>query len=114
VGNSLSLQLYRPATGGGRAGPAGQGLKSLGAPAYGTTVVVSYAGHTQISQLDGGSGSAGKRSFEVAFGLGSYHGPVSVSLSWVDNSGRQHHQTITFNPGTHHLMLTNTATEVAS
>ena len=35
-------------------------------------------GHTQISQLDGGSGSAGKRSFEVSFGLGSYHGPVKV------------------------------------
>jgi enediyne biosynthesis protein E4 len=111
IGHNLSLQLYRPAAGGSQ---AGQGLESLGAPAYGTTVAVSYAGHTQISQLDGGSGSAGKRSFEVAFGLGSYHGPVSVHLSWVDNSGQQHQQTITLNPGTHNLMLTNTATEVAS
>jgi hypothetical protein len=111
LGSNLSLQLYRPATGGGA---AGQGLEGLGAPAYGTTVQASYAGHTQISQLDGGSGSAGKRSFEVAFGLGSYHGPVSVRLSWVDNHGQQHQQTITLNPGTHNLMLTNTATEVAS
>ncbi len=111
LGHNLSLQLYRPATGGSA---AGQGLERIGAPAYGTTVQVSYAGHTQVSQLDGGSGSAGKRSFEVAFGLGSYGGPVSVHLSWVDNSGQQHQQTITLTPGTHNLMLTNTATEVAS
>jgi enediyne biosynthesis protein E4 len=113
MGGYLGLNLSRPAAG-GQPARAGQGLEGLGAPAYGTTVQVSYAGHTQISQLDGGSGSAGKRSFEVSFGLGSYHGPVSVHLSWVDSGGQQHKQTIAFSPGTHNLMLTNTATEVAS
>ena len=92
----------------------GQSLANLGSPAYGTTVQVFAPGHTQVSQLDGGSGSAGKRSFEVNFGLGSYHGPVQASLHWVDNSGRQHQQTITLTPGTHNIMLTSTATEVAS
>ncbi|MGD0068156.1 MAG: CRTAC1 family protein [Streptosporangiaceae bacterium] len=111
VGNYLGLNLYRPATGGGT---AGQGLAGIGAPAYGTTVTIDTPGHTQISQLDGGSGSAGKRSFEVSFGLGSYTGMVTAHLQWVDNSGQQHQQTITLTPGTHNLMLTSTATEVAS
>jgi enediyne biosynthesis protein E4 len=110
MGNDLGLNLYRPAPSGGN---AGQGLEGLGAPAYGTTVQINTAGHTQISQLDGGSGGGGKRSFEVSFGLGSYNGPVQVRLSWVDNSGQAHQQTITLAPGTHNLMLTNTATEVA-
>jgi len=111
LGNYLGLNLYRPAVDGGT---PGQGLEGIGAPAYGTTVTIGYGGHTQISQLDGGSGSAGKDSFEVSFGLGSYDGPVTVHLSWVDNAGQQEHQTITLTPGTHNLMLTSTATEVAS
>jgi hypothetical protein len=111
VGNYLGLNLYRPAVDGGT---SGQGLEGVGAPAYGTTVQISTPGHTQISQLDGGSGSAGKRSFEVSFGLGSYNGPVTVHLQWVDISGQQHQQTITLQPGTHNIMLTSTATEVAS
>jgi enediyne biosynthesis protein E4 len=111
MGNYLGLNFYRPAVGGGT---PGQDLEDLGAPAYGTTVQIYTPGHTQISQLDGGSGSAGKRSFEVSFGLGSYNGPVKVSLQWVDNSGLKHQQTITLSPGTHNLELTGTATEVAS
>jgi hypothetical protein len=110
LGNYLGLNLYRPATG----GTSGQGLEGLGAPAYGTTVTIDYGGHTQISQLDGGSGSAGKRSFEVSFGLGSYTGPVTVHLQWVDNAGQQEQQTISLTSGTHNLMLTGSATEVAS
>lgn len=111
LGNYLGLNLYRPAVDGGT---PGQGLEGIGAPAYGTTVTIDTPGHTQISQLDGGSGSAGKRSFEVSFGLGSYDGPVTVHLQWVDNAGQQEHQTITLTPGTHNLMLATTATEVAS
>jgi enediyne biosynthesis protein E4 len=111
LGHYLGLNLYRPTVGGGT---PGQGLEGIGAPAYGTTVQIYTPGHTQISQLDGGSGSAGKRSFEVSFGLGSYNGPVKVHLQWVDNSGLQHQETITLTPGTHNLMLTSTATEVAS
>src|SRR6266705_6589042 len=111
MGHYLGLELYRPAAGGGA---AGQGLEGPGAPAYGTTVQIYTPRHTQISQLDGGSGSAGKRSFEVSFGLGSYNGPVKVHLQWVDNTGRPHQETITLRPGTHNLFLTSTATEVAS
>lgn len=111
LGHYLGLNLYRPATDGGA---AGTGLEGIGSPAYGTTVTINTPGHTQISQLDGGSGSAGKRSFEVNFGLGSYNGPVTVHLQWVDNTGQQHQETLTLATGTHNLMLTSTATEVAS
>ncbi|HEY2577503.1 MAG TPA: CRTAC1 family protein [Streptosporangiaceae bacterium] len=109
VGHYLGLNLYRPAASGGT---PGQGLAGLGDPAYGTTVQIDTPGHTQISQLDGGSGSAGKRSFEVSFGLGSYNGPVRVHLHWADASGLQHQQTVTLSPGTHNLLLTSSATEV--
>jgi enediyne biosynthesis protein E4 len=117
LGSYLGLELYRPATGGNPAGAAGTpaagtapgtpaaGLEGLGTPAYGTTVQISYGGHTQISQLDGGSGSGGKRSFEVYFGLGSYHGPVTVQLHWRDSSGQLINQTIQLDPGTHDLMV---------
>jgi enediyne biosynthesis protein E4 len=111
LGNYVGLNLYRPAAGGGR---PGQGLEATGSPAYGTTVQIWAAGHTQISQLDGGSGSGGKRSFEVSFGLGSYNGPVTVRLQWHDNQGQLRQQTITLRPGTHDLLLTNTAQEVPS
>jgi enediyne biosynthesis protein E4 len=110
LGNYLGLDLYRPAAGGGT---PGQGLAGIGSPAYGTTVQISYPGHTQISQLDGGSGSGGKRSFEVSFGLGSYHGPVTVKLHWLDASGQLRTQTLTLTPGTHNLLDTiNTFKEV--
>jgi hypothetical protein len=109
LGQYLNLQLYRPAVAGGT---PGQGLEAIGAPAYGTTVQISYPGHTQISQLDGGSGSGGKRSFEVNFGLGSYHGPVTVRLHWRDASGQLIQRTLTLSPGTDNLLLTNTVKEV--
>jgi hypothetical protein len=108
LGNYLGLELYRPAEG----GTPGQGLDGPGSPAYGTTVQISTPGHTQISQLDGGSGSGGKRSFEAYFGLGSYHGPVTVRLHWRDAGGQLHYQSITLTPGTHNLLLTSTAKEV--
>jgi hypothetical protein len=109
LGNYLGLNLYRPAVG---TGTPGTGLEGLGAPAYGTTVQISTPGHTQLSQLDGGSGSMGKRSFEVSFGLGSYNGPVKVHLQWADATGHQQSETLTLTPGTHNLVLTSTATEV--
>jgi len=113
-GSYLGLELYRPAAPGSGGGQAGQGLSGLGTPAYGTTVQISTPGHTQISQLDGGSGSGGKRSFEVYFGLGSYHGPVTVKLHWRDASGQLVQRTITLSPGTHNLLLTNTVKEASN
>jgi enediyne biosynthesis protein E4 len=112
LGHYLGLQLYRRAVDGGT---PGQGLEGIGSPAYGTTVQISYPGHTQISQLDGGSGSGGKVSFEVNFGLGSYNGPVTVQLHWRDATGQLIHRTLTLSPGTHNLLLTSSAvTEVAN
>ncbi len=100
LGNYLGLELYRPA-----AGTPGTGLAGPGTPAYGTSVQLSFPGHEQISQLDGGSGSGGKRSFEVYFGLGSYHGPVTVRLRWRDSAGQLINQVIRLDPGTHDLLL---------
>lgn len=108
-GDYLNLNLYRPSTD----GRAGAGLEGVGAPAYGTTVRISTPdGRTQISQLDGGGGHGGFRSFGVDFGLGSYTGPVTVHLQWHDLSGAVHSQTTQLSPGTHTLVLSGTAQEV--
>jgi len=110
-GHYLGLELYRPAAGGG----AGHGLQGIGSPAYGATAqIFTPGGHTQIAQLDGGSGHSGKSSFEVYFGLGAYHGPVSVHLRWRDLHGQLHRQVMQLIPGTHDIFLTSTAKEVPS
>jgi enediyne biosynthesis protein E4 len=111
-GNYLGLELQRPAVNGG---VPGQGLAGAGTPAYGTTVQISFPGHTQVSQLDGGSGGGGKRSFEVYFGLGSYNGPVTVRLHWRDSAGQLISRALRLSPGTHDLLLSPHAVkEVAS
>ena len=110
-GHYLGLELYRPSVGGG---PAGVGLQGLGSPAYGATVQIFTPGHTQIAQLDGGSGHSGKSSFEVYFGLGSYNGPVTVHLQWRATSGQLYQQALRLSPGTHDLVLTSTVKEVPS
>jgi hypothetical protein len=111
LGHYLGLELYRPSAGGG----AGQGLQDIGSPAYGATAqIFTPGGHTQIAQLDGGSGHSGKSSFEVSFGLGAYNGPVSVHLRWRDLHGQLHQQVLQLTPGTHDIFLTSTAKEVSS
>jgi hypothetical protein len=107
-GDFLGLRLYRPATGGGALGPV------PGTPAYGAQVKITTAGgHTQIAQLDGGSGHTGKRSFDVMFGLGKAGDrPVSAALCWRDLSGTVHSQTLNLTSGWHDLMLTTDAVEV--
>jgi hypothetical protein len=110
VGHYLGLQLYRPVAG----GHPGLGLEGPGAPAYGATVQIFTPGHTQISQLDGGSGHSGKSSFEAYFGLGSYSGPVTVQLHWRGTNGELYRQKLRLAPGTHKLLLTSTAQEVSS
>jgi hypothetical protein len=108
-GNFLGLRLYRPVAGDDATGPRG-------APAYGAQVKITTAdGHTQISQLDGGGGHSGKRSFDVFFGLGDAGAkPVSAVLSWRDNAGAAHTQTLDLTAGWHDLMLTSQAQEVAA
>ncbi|MEU0560560.1 CRTAC1 family protein [Dactylosporangium sp. NPDC006015] len=109
AGEYLTLNLYRPATGGVS---ATGGLP--GAPAYGAQVRVTTAdGRTQVSQLDGGGGHSGKRGFQQHFGLGANQGkPVSAEVCWLDNTGAMHMQTLQLSPGQHTLMLTTQAQEV--
>lgn len=110
VGRYLGLQLYRPVPG----DHPGKGLQGPGTPAYGATVQIFTPGHTQVSELDGGSGHSGKSSFEVYFGLGNYNGLVRVQLHWRGTNGRLYRQTLRLAPGTHQLLLTSTAQEVSS
>ncbi|MEO6702328.1 MAG: CRTAC1 family protein [Jatrophihabitantaceae bacterium] len=109
-GDYLDLRLYRPATG----STASTGLANIGTPAYGAQVTVTTPSGSQVSQLDGGSGHGGYRSFEVHFGLGSYMGEASVHLQWRDVNGQLHEQTTKLMPGVHSLVLTDTAQEVSS
>ncbi|PXX70615.1 ASPIC/UnbV protein [Nocardia tenerifensis] len=106
LGNSLELRLYRPAQ-------SATGKATVGQPAYNAAVTVRTAdGRTTRSQLDGGSGHSGKRSFDVHFGLGDARTPVSADIEWLDTAGVPHHQTLQLAPGTHALMLTDKATEI--
>ena len=111
-GHFLDLHLYRPAADSGSV--AGQCLANLGAPAYTATATVTTPNATAISQLDGGSGHAGYRSFDVHFGLGSFSGAATVNLQWRDNSGTFRQQKLQLTPGVHSLVLTDTAREVSS
>ncbi|MDL4777351.1 CRTAC1 family protein [Actinomadura xylanilytica] len=111
LGRYLDLHLFRPVAG----RPDGKDLQGIGSPAYGVTVRARTAdGRTHISQLDGGSGHSGKRSFEVRFGLGRTGGPVEVELQWRDTQARLHKQTVRLNEGDHTLLLDTTAKEVPS
>jgi hypothetical protein len=109
--NFLGLRLYRPLS-----ADAGKGgMQCMGSPAYGAVVkIVTADGHTQIAQLDGGGGHSGKRSFDVFFGLGSNGSkPVSAQISWRDNDGQVHTQTLNLAHGWHDFVLGAQAQEVA-
>ncbi|GAA2678492.1 ASPIC and UnbV [Actinosynnema pretiosum] len=106
-GGYLTLHLYRPVD------RPNTGLTGPGSPAYGATVTARTPdGRQQVSQLDGGSGHGGKRSFDVHFGFGDYTGPVELTLCWRDLDGRLHEQTTTVDQGDRTLYLTSTAQEV--
>ena len=102
-GAYLNLRLFRPA-------PTGS-ADLLGSPAYGVTVTAAD-GRKQVTQLDGGGGHGGKRSFEVHAGLGDASGPVHVELRWRDLNGGLHTETQQLSPGTHSLVLTDRVQEV--
>ncbi len=103
-GNFLGLRLYRPASDG-----------KARTPAYGAQVRITTAdGRTQISQLDGGSGHSGRRSFDVFFGLGDAGSqPVAATVNWRDQTGTLRSQTLNLTHGWHDVLLTAQATEVA-
>jgi enediyne biosynthesis protein E4 len=105
TGNALTLRLIRPA----------QGQPSnVGTPAYGAVVKVTTAGGaTHLSQLDGGGGHTGKRSFDVVFGLGQGGAaPVRADISWRDTRGGTHQQTVQLTAGVHTLCLDHAVMEV--
>ncbi|HEY0168867.1 MAG TPA: CRTAC1 family protein [Jatrophihabitans sp.] len=111
-GNYLNLHLYRPAS--DSSAVAGKGLANIGAPAYNATVTVTTPDGKRISQLDGGGGHGGFRSFEVHFGLGDFSAEADVELQWRDVDGRLHKQQLKMTPGVHSLVLTDTVQEVSS
>jgi hypothetical protein len=108
-GDYLDLNLVRPAAPGQSGGLAG-----VGTPAYDATVTVTTPSGSQVSQLDGGGGHGGFRSFGVHFGLGDEMGPVGVQVRWLDGHGHRHQQTTTLKPGEHTLMLTDGIQEVTN
>ncbi|MDQ1745633.1 MAG: enediyne biosynthesis protein [Pseudonocardiales bacterium] len=114
LGNYLNLQLYRPATteepvaGADGGSSAATGLS----PAYGAVARVVTSAGPQLQQLDGGGGHGGKVSFDVHFGLGDASGPVTVDLSWRDQSGAWHSQRTQLAPGSHALLLGSSIKEI--
>lgn len=109
AGEFVGLRLVRPVS-----GTAGASTDS-GTPAYGAQVRITMPdGRVQVSQLDGGGGHTGKRSFDVMFGLGDSATPVQAELRWRDLSGAPHSQTLQLTTGWHTLVLASTAMEVAT
>jgi hypothetical protein len=101
----LGLRLSHPAAGAG---------SQPGSPAYGAQVRITTAdGRVQVSQLDGGGGHSGKRSFDVFFGLGAAGAqPVKADIGWRDLNGGTHQQTLDLSSGWHTLILGAQAQEV--
>jgi enediyne biosynthesis protein E4 len=78
-----------------------------GTPAIGAAATVFLSdGRRLISQVDGGSGHSGKRSFEIHFGLGSVdkQQPLKVDVRWRDRDGI-HLLSQTMKPGWHKIIL---------
>jgi hypothetical protein len=111
LGNYMNLSLFRPST---DPSSAGKGLANIGSPVYGATATITNSQGTQVTELDGGGGHGGFRSFDVRFGLGSYTGTSTVHLKWHDASGTLHNQTMQLSPGNHAIQLSNDAQEVSS
>ncbi|MER7012733.1 CRTAC1 family protein [Saccharopolyspora sp. NPDC000359] len=112
-GEVLSLRLYQPPADSSTTSTGRSGLSGVGAPAYGATVTVTTPdGRSQVSQLDGGGGHGGYRSFDVRFGLGDETGPVTARVVWRDTEGQLRDETVQLTPGTHALMLSTTVQEV--
>jgi hypothetical protein len=104
----VGLRLYRPVDGTDKGGN-----QLPGTPAYGAMVKFTTAdGKVHLSRVDGGSGHAGKRSFDIFFGLGNSHEPVKAEICWRDRDGQVHMETKTITPGWHDLLLDGTAQEV--
>lgn len=49
----------------------------------GSRVILTAGTHTQIQQVDGGSGRGGQNDRELIFGLGDFSGPVTATVHWL-------------------------------
>ena len=78
-------------------------------PALTATVSVHLPdGRITTSQIDGGNGHSGKRSYELHFGLGNAaepHRDVAVDLHWRDEHGAIHKGHTVLGPGWHSITL---------
>lgn len=102
TGSHLTLRLNRPPADGA----------TTGSPVIGADVTVRTPdGRVLRGRVDGGSGHAGRRGFEVHIGLGEVSSPVQVELAWRDRTGTPRTQTLTLTPGRHALTLGTQAQE---
>lgn len=88
-------------------------LPAAGSPAIGAQVTVTTAdGKKYLGRVDGSSGEAGRRSFDVQIGLGhDVQGPLAVHLQWRDRTGQLRTQDLKLEPGCHMYQLGSTAKE---
>ncbi|WP_439382531.1 CRTAC1 family protein [Amycolatopsis lexingtonensis] len=88
-------------------------LPAAGAPAIGAQVTVTTSdGKKYLGRVDGSSGEAGRRSFDVQIGLGQdVSGPLDVHLQWRDRTGQLRTQDLKLEPGCHMYQLGSTAKE---
>ncbi|MFB9687525.1 FG-GAP repeat domain-containing protein [Amycolatopsis plumensis] len=88
-------------------------LPAAGPPAIGAQATVTTAdGKKYLGRVDGSSGEAGRRSFDVQIGLGhNVSGPLDVHLQWRDRTGQLRTQNLKLEPGCHMYQLGTTAKE---
>jgi hypothetical protein len=88
-------------------------LPAAGVPAIGAQVTVTTSdGKKYLGRVDGSSGEAGRRSFDVQIGLGhDVKGPLDVHLQWRDRTGQLRTQNLKLEPGCHMYQLGSQAKE---
>jgi hypothetical protein len=88
-------------------------LPAAGSPAIGAQATVTTAdGKKYLGRVDGSSGEAGRRSFDVQIGLGhEVSGPLDVHLQWRDRTGQLRTQNLKLEPGCHMYQLGSQAKE---
>ncbi|HEV8431466.1 MAG TPA: CRTAC1 family protein [Pyrinomonadaceae bacterium] len=77
-----------------------------GRAAVGAVVTVTLPdGKVLTRQVDGGNGHSGKRSPDLHFGLGDFHGMVHVKVRWRDPDGHVHQEFLVLKPGQYTVLL---------
>jgi hypothetical protein len=105
-GAHLNLRLLHESPSGGVDPDPPDPEPVMRSPVVGAQVTVTTPdGRTLTGHVDGGSGHSGKRSHEVAIGLGDVREPMSVRIAWRDRSGEVREGEIELTPGTHTLRL---------